>query len=85
MKPSPRLITQKLISYVHAMAQNNAITLNERNKLIILVRKGLTEGYDDLIDELNSLNKRMVYMSNLPQMMLDEINGTKRKEEIDVI
>ena len=49
------------------------------------MRKGLTEGYDDLIDELNSLSKRMVCMSHLPQMMLDEINGTKRKEEIDVI
>lgn len=72
-----------LLNYVQAMVQNNAITKKERNELVALIQKSFTDGYDELIKKLISLSKIMVFMNNIPQLMIDEINKTTRKEELD--
>ena len=79
-KPIPRVITQALLLNVQALYQNEQIDTKEKNELTTLIRKGLSEGYEDLKKKLEYLNK-VISMSFLTQEMLDMLSENNQTKE----
>jgi len=76
----PRAITPALLSNVQALIQNKQITLEEKNEITNLIRKGLTDGYEQLIQKLEYLSQ-VIEMDFLAKEMLDIISGSNQTKE----